>query len=100
MGVERLEAGTPEDLLLIVYELVCHKPVQDALTATRRAKRALEAVGTGRERPRTLAGSGAEFMGRISGTELAALSLACREQVERFASGVLAQETVAALEHA
>lgn len=71
----RFSPGTPEDFFLVVTELVRHKRVDAALEAARRAGRPVKVVGTGPDLPRlrSLYGETAEFLGRVSDDELAAL---------------------------
>jgi glycosyltransferase involved in cell wall biosynthesis len=73
--VSRFTPAGPEEFLLVVTELVRHKQADLALEAARRARRPLKVVGTGPElaRLRNVYGSGAEFLGRISDSELATL---------------------------
>jgi glycosyltransferase involved in cell wall biosynthesis len=95
--VSRFTPAGPEEFLLVVTELVRHKQADLALEAARRARRPLKVVGTGPElaRLRDAYGSGAEFLGRISDSELATLySHALAPTIEEF--GLAAVEAQAA----
>lgn len=71
----RFAPGTPEDFFLIVCELVRHKRVDVALEAAKRAGVPITVVGDGPDLPRlrALYGETANFAGRVSDAELAAL---------------------------
>jgi glycosyltransferase involved in cell wall biosynthesis len=71
----RFAPGEPEDFFLVVMELVRHKRVDVALEAAKRAGSPIKVVGGGPdlERLQALYGDTAEFLGRISDEELAAL---------------------------
>jgi glycosyltransferase involved in cell wall biosynthesis len=72
---ERFETAEPEDFLLVVTELVRHKRVDVALEAAKRAGVPIKVVGHGPDVPRlqSLYGDSADFVGRISDEQLAAL---------------------------
>jgi glycosyltransferase involved in cell wall biosynthesis len=73
-------APGPHDYYLVVSALVPYKRVDLAVLAAQRLGRRLLVVGTGPEerRLRALAGSGVEFLGWRSDTEVAALYAGCR----------------------
>lgn len=79
----RFEPGQPEDFVLLVGELVRHKQWELALRAARRAGVEVKVVGGGSDeaRLRALYGDHAEFLGRVSDTELAALYARARALV-------------------
>jgi glycosyltransferase involved in cell wall biosynthesis len=91
---------SPEDWFLVVCELVCHKRVDVALAAAKRAGRRIKVVGTGPELSQLKAdfGSSAEFLGRVGDEELADLYSRARALVvpgvEEF--GIAAVEAQAA----
>ncbi len=97
---ERFAPGVPEDFLLVVMELVRHKRVDVALEAAKRAGVPITVVGHGPDLPRlqALYGDHADFAGRVSDTELAALYARARAlivpNVEEF--GIAAVEAQAA----
>ena len=99
VAVERFSPGTPEDFFLTVCELVPHKNVDVALEAAATAGVRMKVVGTGPERERLEAqfGDVAEFLGRVSDTELEDLYARCRAflmpAVEEF--GIAAVEAMA-----
>jgi len=68
----RFHIGEPEDFFLVVTELVPHKRVDTALEAARRAGRPIKVVGGGPDRERLAAryADTAQFLGRISDSEL------------------------------
>jgi glycosyltransferase involved in cell wall biosynthesis len=68
----RFHIGEPEDFFLVVAELVPHKRVDTALEAARRAGRPIKVVGSGPDRQRLAAryADTAQFLGRISDSEL------------------------------
>lgn len=96
----RFAPGQPEDFVLLVGELVRHKQWELALRAARRAAVPVKVVGGGSDeaRLRALYGGHAEFLGRVSDTELAALYARARALVvpntEEF--GITAVEAQAA----
>ncbi len=96
----RFAPGQPEDFVLLVGELVRHKQWELALRAARRAGVPVKVVGGGSDeaRLRALYGDHAEFLGRVSDTELAALYARARALVvpntEEF--GITAVEAQAA----
>ncbi|MGH2842535.1 MAG: glycosyltransferase, partial [Solirubrobacteraceae bacterium] len=96
----RFAPGQPEDFVLLVGELVRHKQWELALRAARRAGVPVKVVGGGSDaaRLRALYRDHAEFLGRVSDTELAALYARARALVvpnaEEF--GVAAVEAQAA----
>ncbi|MGH3826965.1 MAG: glycosyltransferase, partial [Pseudonocardiaceae bacterium] len=96
----RFAPGQPEDFVLLVGELVRHKQWELALRAASRAGVPVKVVGGGSDaaRLRALYGDHAEFLGRVSDTELAALYARARALVvpnaEEF--GVAAVEAQAA----
>lgn len=98
--LERFTPGEPEDFFLVVAELVRHKQVEVALEAARRAGVPIKVVGGGVDeaRLREAYGGTAEFLGRISDAELAALYPRARALVmpntEEF--GITAVEAQAA----
>jgi glycosyltransferase involved in cell wall biosynthesis len=100
VDVDRFRIGPQEDYFIFVGELVCHKRVDAALEAARRAGRPLRVVGTGPERERLEAeyGTTATFLGRVDDdelTELYANALAAvMPNVEEF--GIAAVEAQAA----
>lgn len=71
----RFAPGTPEDFFLIVSELVPHKRVDLALEATERVGARVRVVGGGPELERLRARfvGTAEFLGRLSDADVAAL---------------------------
>ena len=73
--VSRFTPAAPEDFLLVVAELVRHKQVDLALDAASRAGLRLKVVGTGPEldRLRSAYSQTADFLGRVSDSELATL---------------------------
>jgi glycosyltransferase involved in cell wall biosynthesis len=73
--LDRFSIGQPEDYLLVVCELVSHKRVDVALEAARLARMPIKVAGGGPEAERLQAvyGGSAEFVGRVSDEELAAL---------------------------
>lgn len=100
VDVDRFAIGEPEDFFLVVTEVVRHKRVEIALEAARRAHVAVKVVGVGPDL-RHLGqayGSTAEFLGRVSDAELAALYGRARAlivpNVEEF--GIAAVESQAA----
>ena len=90
----------PQRVLPVVGELVRHKRVDVALEAARRAERPFKVVGTGPELEalRARFGGSADFLGRVSDDELAALYADARAlvvpNVEEF--GIAAVEAQAA----
>jgi glycosyltransferase involved in cell wall biosynthesis len=96
----RFTPGHPEDFVLLVGELVRHKQWELALQAARRAGVPVKVVGGGSDeaRLRALYGDHAEFLGRVSDTELSALYARARALVvpnaEEF--GITAVEAQAA----
>ena len=97
--VDRFSIDRPEDYALIVTEVVCHKRVDVALEAARRAGQRVKVVGTGPDLGALKArfhGS-AEFLGRVSDTELTRLHQGARmfmmANVEEF--GIAAVEAQA-----
>jgi glycosyltransferase involved in cell wall biosynthesis len=70
-----LRPDEPEDFFLVVSELARHKRVEVALEAARLARKPIKIVGTGPEMHRLRSGFGnsAEFLGRVSGDDLASL---------------------------
>ena len=72
VDVERFQPAEPEDFFLVVTELVRHKRVELALQAARRAGKHVKVVGSGPDRERLEAAyhDTAEFLGRVSDTEL------------------------------
>lgn len=96
----RFGPGEPEDFFLVASELVGHKRVDLALEAARRSGQRVKVVGGGpdEERLRVEYGDVAEFLGRVSDAELAALYPRCRAFVmpstEEF--GIAAVEAQAA----
>jgi glycosyltransferase involved in cell wall biosynthesis len=95
----RFAPGVPGESLLVVSELVRHKQVQVALEAARRARTPIRVVGSGPD----LAAlrdtyPEADFLGRVSDEELAALYASARALVmpstEEF--GIVAVEAQAA----
>lgn len=97
--IERFTIGQPEDFFLVVTELVHHKRVRNALEAARLAGQRIKVVGGG-PAARQLArdyGASAEFLGRVSDKELAALYRRARAlvvpNVEEF--GIAAVEAQA-----
>jgi glycosyltransferase involved in cell wall biosynthesis len=99
VDLERFSIGEHEDFFLLVRELVGHKRTEIALEAARRAGTSIKVVGTGPELPSYKAhfGSCAEFVGRVSDTELARLYRRARAvvvpNVEEF--GIVAVEAQA-----
>ena len=93
-------AASHNGYFLFVGELVRHKRVHVALEAARRAERPFKVVGTGPELEalRARFGGSAEFLGRVSDDELAALYAEARAlvvpNVEEF--GIAAVEAQAA----
>jgi glycosyltransferase involved in cell wall biosynthesis len=101
VDVARFTVGeAPEDYFLVVGELVCHKRVDVALAAAKRAGRRIKVVGTGPdlERLRAAFGSTAEFLGRVPDDELERLYMRAKALVvpgvEEF--GIAAVEAQAA----
>ena len=100
VAVERFSLGHPEDFFLVVTELVKHKQVDLALEAAQRAGKPIKVVGAGPELERLNAryGASAEFLGRLSDTELSDIyARACAlivPNVEEF--GIAAVEAQAA----
>jgi glycosyltransferase involved in cell wall biosynthesis len=96
----RFAPGEPEDFFLVVTELVRHKRVDVALEAARRAGVPIKVVGTGPdlERLRSLGGPKAEFLGRVSDEDLAALYPRARALIvpNREEFGIAAVEVMAA----
>jgi glycosyltransferase involved in cell wall biosynthesis len=98
--VDRFHSGRAEDYFLIVTELVRHKRVELALEAALRAGVWVRVVGEGPDRPRLESrfGSTAEFLGRVSDSELVDLHAHARAfllpNVEEF--GIAAVEAQAA----
>jgi glycosyltransferase involved in cell wall biosynthesis len=98
--VERFRPGVAEDFFVVVGELVRHKRVELALTAAQRAGAQVKVVGAGPELERLRArfAATAEFLGRVSDSELAALLPRARAllmpNVEEF--GIAAVEAQAA----
>jgi glycosyltransferase involved in cell wall biosynthesis len=96
----RFSPGEPEDFFLVVTELVRHKRVEVALEAAKRIGAPIKVVGVGPDlaRLRALYGDVAQFVGRLSDTELAALYPRARAlvvpNVEEF--GIAAIEAQAA----
>jgi glycosyltransferase involved in cell wall biosynthesis len=96
----RFTPGQAEDFVLLVGELVRHKQWELALQAARRAGVPVKVVGGGSDEPRlrALHGDHAEFLGRVSDPELAALYARSRALVvpntEEF--GITAVEAQAA----
>jgi glycosyltransferase involved in cell wall biosynthesis len=72
VNVDRFEAAKPDDFFLVVCALVPHKRIDLALGAARRAGKHVKVVGTGPSRARLEAEypDVAEFLGRVSDTEL------------------------------
>ena len=97
---ERFRIGQPEDFFLVVTELVPHKHVDAALEAARRAQHRVKVVGGGPEweRLRVQYANTAEFLGRVSDTELEDLYPRARAllvpNIEEF--GIAAVEAQAA----
>jgi glycosyltransferase involved in cell wall biosynthesis len=75
VAVDRFQIGEPQDYFLVVAQLVRHKRIEIALQAARRAGKRIKVVGSGPERDRLQKAYGdrAEFLGRVSDLELAAL---------------------------
>lgn len=101
VDVTRFSVGDEvSDYALMVTELVCHKRVDIALEAARRAGQRIKVVGTGRELPALAArfGDSAEFLGRVPDAALADLYARARmfvmTNVEEF--GIAAVEAQAA----
>jgi glycosyltransferase involved in cell wall biosynthesis len=98
--LDRFAPGVPEDFVLLVGELVRHKQWELALGAAGRAGVPVKVVGGGSDeaRLRALHGERAEFLGRVSDAELAALYARARALVvpnaEEF--GITAVEAQAA----
>jgi len=97
---DRFSPGEPEDFFLVVTELVRHKRVDLALEAAKRVGAPIKVVGRGADldRLRSLYGGDAEFLGRVSDEDLAALYPRARAlivpNVEEF--GIAAVEAQAA----
>jgi len=100
VDLARFTPGRPEDFVLLVGELVRHKQWELALGAAWRAGVPVKVVGGGSDeaRLRALHGDRAEFLGRVSDAELAALYARARALVvpntEEF--GITAVEAQAA----
>jgi glycosyltransferase involved in cell wall biosynthesis len=101
VDVDRFTVGSsPEDFFLVVSELVCHKRVDVALAAAKRAGCRIKVVGTGPdlERLRASFGASADFLGRVPDDELERLYGRARAlvvpNVEEF--GIAAVEAQAA----
>jgi len=98
--VDRFSIGEPEDFFLVVAELVPHKLVDHAAEAARRAGQPIKIVGGGPSTKQLARdyGSSAEFLGRISDSELASLYSRAKAlvvpNVEEF--GIAAVEAQAA----
>jgi glycosyltransferase involved in cell wall biosynthesis len=98
--VHRFAPGTPEDFFLVVTELVSHKRVELALAAAEEVGQPIKVVGAGPELPRLRQryGATAEFLGRVSDTQLSGLYARARAlivpNVEEF--GIAAVEAQAA----
>lgn len=96
----RFAPGEPEDFFLVVTELVRHKRVDVALEAAKRVGVPIKVVGQGPDlgRLQALYGDVAEFLGRVSDLDLAALYPRARAlivpNVEEF--GIAAVEAQAA----
>ena len=97
--VRRFSVGEPEQFFLVVCEVVPHKRVRNALEAARRSGSPIKVVGGGPElgQLRREFASSAEFLGRASDDELAALYRRARAlvvpNVEEF--GIAAVEAQA-----
>lgn len=100
VDVERFSIGEPNDYALMVTEIVRHKRVEVALEAARRAGQRIKVVGTGPDLPalKERFQDSAEFLGRVSDTELTRLHQGARmfvmANVEEF--GIAAVEAQAA----
>jgi glycosyltransferase involved in cell wall biosynthesis len=100
VDVERFELGEPEDWFLVVGEMVRHKNVDVALEAAARTGSPLKVVGTGPDLPqlRRQYADRAEFLGRVSDSELSKLysraKAVIQPSVEEF--GIVAVEAQAA----
>ena len=100
VDVDRFHTGAPGDYFLVVGEVVSHKRTEVALEAARRAGKPLKVVGTGPALSflRRKYGAGAEFLGRVSDSELVELYAHARAlvvpNVEEF--GIAAVEAQAA----
>ncbi len=99
VDTQRFTPGTPGDSLLVVSEIVRHKRVQVALEAARRADAPIRIVGAGPDYAALSAAyPEAEFLGRASDEEIAALYATARAVVvpsmEEF--GITAVEAQAA----
>jgi len=95
----RFAPGEPEDWLLVVSEVVRHKRLHVALEAARRARLPIRVVGSGPDQAALRAAyPEAEFLGRASDEQLAALYASARAVVvpsmEEF--GIVAVEAQAA----
>lgn len=75
VDVDRFSLGQPEDFFLVVCELVHHKRVRTALEAARLTRQPIKVVGAGPESDglRQEFASSAQFLGRVSDSELAGL---------------------------
>lgn len=96
---ERFEIGTPGEALLVVAEVVRHKRVHVALEAARRAGAPIRIVGLGPDHAALRAAyPEAEFLGRVSDTELAELYPQARAVIvpSREEFGISAVEAQAA----
>jgi glycosyltransferase involved in cell wall biosynthesis len=95
----RFTPGTPGDSLLVVSEIVRHKRVQVALEAARLARTPIRVVGSGPDfAALSEAYPEAEFLGRVSDGELAALYASARAVIvpSREEFGITAVEAQAA----
>jgi glycosyltransferase involved in cell wall biosynthesis len=100
VDVERFWSAPKQDYFLVVGEVVNHKRVDSALEAARLAGRPIKVVGDGPEldRLRTMYGTSADFLGRVSDAALAELYARARALIvantEEF--GIAAVEAQAA----
>jgi len=98
--IERFHAGEPEDFFLVVSEVVWHKRIEIALEAARAAGRRIVVVGSGpdRETLQERYGGTAQFLGRVTDSDLVDLYSRARAvvvpNVEEF--GIAAVEGQAA----
>jgi glycosyltransferase involved in cell wall biosynthesis len=101
VAVDRFAAGTPEDFLLFVGQIVPHKRVEVAIEAALRAGRPIRIVGAGPDLDRleaTYDRPDVSFLGAVSDAELANLYASCLAllvpNIEEF--GIAAVEAQAA----
>lgn len=100
VDVDRFSIGQPAGYALMVTEIVRHKRVEVALEAARRARQPVKVVGSGPDLPalKVRFGDCAQFVGRVSDSELARLYQGARvflmANAEEF--GIAAVEAQAA----